>query len=73
MELEKRFKDLDMHFQRFNEVDSRLSEVTTTLCSLSDVVRQVTATQEAVSGLRHAHFYQKNQNSKTLCTAQCLF
>lgn len=49
MELEKRFKDLDTHFQRFNEVDARLSDVTQTLSSLGDVVRQVTATQEAVS------------------------
>ncbi len=49
MELEKRFKDLDTHFQRFNEVDTRLNEVTQTLSTLGDVVRQVTATQEAVS------------------------
>ncbi|VDK41824.1 unnamed protein product [Taenia asiatica] len=48
MELEKRFKDLDAHFQRFNEVDARLTEVTQTLSSLSEVVRQVTATQEAI-------------------------
>ncbi|VDL57737.1 unnamed protein product [Hymenolepis diminuta] len=47
MELEKRFKDLDAHFQRFNEVDNRLTEVTQTLSSLGEVVRQVTATQEA--------------------------
>ncbi|CDS42162.1 transient receptor potential cation channel [Echinococcus multilocularis] len=48
MELEKRFKDLDAHFQRFNEVDARLTEVTQTLTSLGEVVRQVTATQEAI-------------------------
>ncbi|VDD83162.1 unnamed protein product [Mesocestoides corti] len=48
MELEKRFKDLDAHFQRFNEVDSRLNEVTQTLSTLGDVVKQVTATQEAI-------------------------
>ncbi|VDO13803.1 unnamed protein product [Rodentolepis nana] len=48
MELEKRFKDLDAHFQRFNEVDNRLTEVTQTLSSLGEVVRQVIATQDAI-------------------------
>ncbi|BHF64679.1 Transient receptor putative cation channel sub M member 2 [Sparganum proliferum] len=48
MELERRFKDLDSHFQRFNEVDSRLTEVTQTLSTLGEVVRQVTATQEQI-------------------------
>ncbi|VDM01388.1 unnamed protein product [Schistocephalus solidus] len=53
MELERRFKDLDSHFQRFNEVDSRLTEVTQTLSTLGEVVRQVTATQEQVRPFVH--------------------
>ncbi|GAA53128.1 transient receptor potential cation channel subfamily M member 2 [Clonorchis sinensis] len=40
MELEKRFKEIDSQFQRFNDVDSRLGEVTQMLTNLSDVVRE---------------------------------
>ncbi|KAL3314907.1 Transient receptor putative cation channel subfamily M member 2 [Cichlidogyrus casuarinus] len=48
MELEKRFKEIDTHFQRFNDVDSRLTDVTSMLNNLNDVIKHVTETQEKI-------------------------